>query len=191
MNFEEQVTELAELRNKVREVGLSSGWDPSHERASQYNEAGLPAELVNKLWGALNQASRSLAQLLEANSKLEQRNGELAHSNGALMIDRDRGIQAAHDRTRGALLWAADVAKSQGIPEGQWPEEARFRLGQESDAWARIEAERDRLERLRTGVVCALIKACLDSPQGFSADEVKRLRGTLERENRKAMGHSG
>jgi hypothetical protein len=191
MNFEEQVTELAELRNKVREVGLSSGWDPSHERASQYNEADLPGELVNQLWGALNRSGRSLAQLLEDNSRLERRNAQLADSNGALMVDRDRGIQAAHDRMRGALLWASDVAKAQGIPEAQWPEDARFRLGQESDAWARIEAERDRLEHLRTGVVCALIKACLDFPEGFSADQVKRLRGTLERENRKAMGHPG
>lgn len=191
MTYEEQATELAELRDKVREIGQAGGWDPSHQRPSEWSEAGIPGALVNKLWGALHQAGRALSQLLEVNSKLERRNGQLSNSNAALMVDRDRGIQAAHDRTRGALLWAADIAKIKGVPEDQWPEEARLRLGQEFDAWARIEAERDRLEHLRTAVVCALITACQNSPEGFSAEQVKRLRGTLERENRKAMGHSG
>lgn len=191
MTYEEQATVLAELRDKVREIGQSNGWDPSCERAGEYREASLPGELVNTLWGALHQAGRSLSRLLDANSKLERRNHQLSGSNGALMVDRDRGIRAAEDRMRGALLWAADVAKAQGVPEDQWPEEARFRLGQERDAWEHLERERDRLEHLRTGVVVALITACQDSPEGFSAEQVKRLRGTLERENRKAMGHSG
>lgn len=191
MTYEEQVVEFIELRDKVRELGLAAGWDPSGERATEWSQASAPGGIVNKLWGALNNASRSLAQLLEINSKLKRRADQLASSNGALMIDRDRGIQAAHDRMRGALLWAAETAEAHGVPEEQWPEDARFRLEQERDTWFRIEAERDRLEHLRTGVVCALIQACQNSPEGFSADQVKRLRSTLERENRKAMGHSG
>lgn len=190
MTYEEQVTELADLRDEVGKRGLSSGWDPSQERPGTYAEATLPGSLVNKLWGALYRSERALTQLLSNASDLERRNRQMSNSNAGLTVERDRGIQEAHDRMRSALLWAADIAKANGVPEDQWPEDARFRLARERDAWARIEAERDRLEHLRAGVVVALIEACRNSPDGFSAEQVKRLRRTLEGENRKAMGYS-
>lgn len=186
--YGEQVAELEGLRDDIRKVGQWHGWDPSHERASEHLDVTMARPVLNRLWAALNRAARSIAQLAETNGKLERRNGQLAQANGALMVDRTRGIDEANERAQAACLWAAEVAEKAGVPQEEWPEQARATMAARWATQARLEAEVDRLERMRVTVLVPLINACEHAPEGFTGDQVKKLRRQLSSANEKAMG---
>jgi hypothetical protein len=187
--YADQVAELELLRDVVREAGQRNGWDPSHERASSWSTGELQGGQVNQVWAALNQAARSISQLAEVNEQLRGRNDRLAHSNAALMVDRDHGIDAASVQAQAANLWAAGMAERFDVPQEEWPEQAREQLADQASTSARLEREVERLGYLRTSVVVPLMAACSQAKEGFTGEQVEILLRQLRKANNRAMGH--
>lgn len=187
---EKIASELDEEREGLRDSARANGWDPSCERARDWNTAVISGERINRVWSAMYAAARSIRQLIEANTKLQRRNEQLASSNGALMADRTRGIDEATERAQAAVLWAAEVARVAGIPEEEWPEQARARLRDERAAQVRLERDNQRLEELRTTMVVPLIRLCDEAASvgGFTVDQLRQLHKKLDAANKKAMG---
>ena len=174
----------ADLRKLCQE---QTGVDPAFDRgASDFHQTQLTVRELNRVRDALHAAARALGQQRERITTLEGRVSRLESSNGALMVDRTRGIDEAGTRAQYAWEVAERALEVAGIDTGELAGRVadHARYGHHVDKM--IGEERERLEAFRITMVGALHS--LDGRDGLTAVQVGGLRGAIERANNKACG---
>lgn len=161
---------------------------------ADYIHLSVPLSEYARLADQLAEARRIIEDDAERKEKLQRRITHLESSNGALMVDRQRGIDAAEKRARGAwqvaedtltALRAHDIAP--GADLAALVEDAnRYRHHYDK----LMADERDRLDAFRRKIV-GLIQACQDraiAGRGLTPAEVGKLGRDIDRANDKARG---
>lgn len=186
----DQIAELKKLSDELRKACQEqTGIDPAFDcgaPVSAFTETRLSVRELNKIRDALSGAARVLGQQREGTDKLERRVNDLASGNGALMVDRDRGIAEAGQRATYAWEVAEAALAAAGIDTGELADlvAEHTRYGHHVDAL--IGAERERLEAFRIAM-CGVLHA-LDGRDGLTAAQVGMLRRAIDRANSKACG---
>lgn len=179
----------ASLRAKLNAQGLEGG-------LAYKTEYGLsvPACDLARIADQLTEAVRTIEQGAERERKLQDRVTRLESSNGALMVDRDRGIRAAGERADGARLVALDMVnalREHGIDPGADIETLITDAARHYyDTMGHYERENQRLDAFRCSVV-GLIQQCQThaaNGKGLTPELVGKLGRQIDRANNKALG---
>lgn len=161
---------------------------------ADFVQISVPAPEYVRLADQLVDARRVIEQDAEREAKLRDRISRLESSNGALMVDRQRGIDAAHLVAEGARQVAKDslaTLREHGIEPGA----DLATLIEDANRWRHqhekfLADERDRLEAFRCSIV-GLIQQCQTQAangKGLTPGQVSKLGQAIERANNKAYG---
>lgn len=187
-----KVTEtITHMRAVLAEHGLGGATSPYR---ADFIHITVSAPEYARLADQLAEARRMIEQGAEREAKLERRVSDLSSSNGALMVDRDRGINAASLKAEGAWQVAEDALaalRDAGIEPGA----DLATLVEDANRWRHqheqfLAAERDRLEAFRCTMV-GLIHQCRAQSQagkGLTPELVGKLGRSIDRANNKACG---
>jgi len=100
--IKDQIAELEKLSDELRKACQEqTGVDPAFDHRAPvlaFTETRLPVLELNRIRDALSGAARALGQQQQHATERDGRIGRLESSNGALMVDRDRGIAEAGQR---------------------------------------------------------------------------------------------
>lgn len=181
---------IATMRAKIAVV-VPSGVSPYR---ADYISLSVPAPDYARIADQLAEATRVIHANAEREERQQRRITHLESATGALMVDRDRGIQQAETRTAGARLVAADALaalREAGIEPGADLDTLAADAVRHYDTTLdRLGAENRRLEEFRCTIV-GLIQQCQDlarEGKGLTAEQVGKLGRGIERANRKACG---
>lgn len=189
------VDRLGETVDKMRatlaEHGFGGATSPYR---ADFAHISMSVPEYARLRDQLAEARRTIEQDAEREANLERRISELSSSNGALMVDRDRGIREAGQRADGARLVAADLYSAL-LERGHF-------LGVDLDTLiedgaryyyatlAHYERESERLDAFRCSMV-GLIQQCQTQAangKGLTPEQVGKLGRAIHRANNKALG---
>lgn len=181
---------IAAMRAKIAAV-VPSGVSPYR---ADYIHLSVPAPEYARLADQLAEATRVIHSVAEREAKLERRASDLSSSNGALMVDRDRGIREAGRRADGARKVAHDsveALRAAGIEPGAdldtlIEDAARY----DDMVFTLLDRERIRLDEFRCTMV-GLIQQCQDhasAGKGLTPEQVGKLGRAIHRANNKACG---
>lgn len=122
MTISDQAARLEEIAADLRKLCQEqTGVDPVFDRRtsdSAFTQARLTVRELNRVRDALLAAARLLGRQQERTEKAERRSSQLSSSNGALMVDRDRGIREAGERASAAYEVAERALELAGIDSG-------------------------------------------------------------------------
>lgn len=181
---------VAELRSALSRQGLDGG----QAYRADYANITVSAPQFARVIDQLAAAGRTIERGAERERKLQDRVTRLESSNGALMVDRQRGIDDAGRRAEGAWQVATDsltALRDAGIEPGA----ELATLVEDASRWRNqhdqfMGAEHDRLEAFRCKIV-GLIEGCqrrTARDQGLTPVEVGKLGRDIDRANHKALG---
>lgn len=183
---EEQARELK--REILDRMGGISALDNARS-FGHFDVSVLGSHLV-RMWDLLTSTSRRVGQLEATADKQQRRIGQLESSNGALMVDRDRGIRAATERAAAAEHLAAEMAAKAGVELAD--DAIARRVADDNEQTYRLENEIQRAGDLRQTVVgfAFQLEEKAKKGQGLTPDELMRVARALKRANGKAMGRA-
>jgi len=185
-----QIAQLEEIAADLRKACQEqTGVDPAFAGRtpdSAFSQTRIDLRELNRIRNALTSAACTLSQQETRAADREGRISRLESSNGALMVDRDRGIAEAGQRATYAWEVAEAALAAAGLDTGELADlvAEHTRYGHYVDSL--IDGERERLEAFRI-TLCGVFQA-LDGRDGLTAAQVGTLRRAIGRANNNACG---
>jgi hypothetical protein len=194
MLVNDQIAQLGEIAAELRKACQEqTGIDPASDRRaldSAFSETGLTVRKLNRVRDALHTAARTLDQQQECITKLERRVNDLESSNGALMVDRTRGIDEAGTRAEYAWEVAERALEAAGIDSGELADLVAEHTRYDRQIGRLMGEQRERLEAFRIAMI-GVLRALEDDTvrtDGLTPIQVGKVRRAIERANSKACG---